>query len=72
MEIANACEAVQDGRIYIKLDNAPFLKESGTPDQYRAALARAHVGLAVAARIRDLCEVHASGRRAVRLIGLLL
>jgi len=41
VEIANACEAVQDGRIYIKLVNAPFLKEGGTPDQYRAALARA-------------------------------
>ena len=41
VEIANATEAVQDGRIYIELINAPFLKEGGTPDQYRAALARA-------------------------------
>jgi hypothetical protein len=34
-------EAVQDGRIFIELINAPFLKDGGTPDQYRAALARA-------------------------------
>jgi hypothetical protein len=41
VQIANASAAVQDGRIYIELINAPFLKEGGTPDQYRAALARA-------------------------------
>ena len=41
MQIANASEAVQDGRIYIELINGHFLKEGGTPDQYRAALARA-------------------------------
>ena len=41
VQIANASEAVQDGRIYIELINSPFLKEGGTPDQYRAALARA-------------------------------
>jgi hypothetical protein len=40
VQIANASEAVQDGRIYIELINIPFLKEGGTPDQYRAALAR--------------------------------
>ena len=41
VQIANASEAVQDGRIYIELINNPFLMEGGTPDQYRAALARA-------------------------------
>ena len=41
VEIANTVEAVQDGRVYIELINGPFLKEGGTPDQYRAALARA-------------------------------
>jgi hypothetical protein len=41
VEIANASEAVQDGRIFIELINGPFLKDGGTPDQYRAALARA-------------------------------
>ncbi len=41
VQIANVSEAVQDGRIYIELINNPFLKEGGTPDQFRAALARA-------------------------------
>jgi hypothetical protein len=41
IEIANSIEAVQDGRIYIELVNAAFLEAGGTPDQYRAALARA-------------------------------
>jgi hypothetical protein len=41
VEIANAVEAVHDGRIYIELINGPFLKEGGTPDQYGVALARA-------------------------------
>ena len=32
LEIANAVEAVQDGRIHIEKINAPFLfKEGGTP-----------------------------------------
>ena len=38
IEIANAVEAVQDGRIYIERVNGPFLEEGGTPDQFRAAL----------------------------------
>ena len=41
VEIANSVEAVRDGRIYIELINAFFLAEGGTPDQFRAALARA-------------------------------
>jgi hypothetical protein len=41
VEIANAVEAVQDGRIYIELVNGAFFEAGGTPDQYRAALARA-------------------------------
>jgi hypothetical protein len=41
VEIANAGDAVQDGRIFIELINRPFLDQGGTPDQYRAALARA-------------------------------
>ena len=41
VEIANAIETVQDGRIYIELVNGAFLEAGGTPDQYRAALARA-------------------------------
>ena len=39
LEIANAVEAVQDGRIYIELINAPFLfREHGTPTEYSAGL----------------------------------
>jgi hypothetical protein len=32
VEIPNAVEAVQDGRIYIERINTPFLEEDGTPD----------------------------------------
>ena len=39
LEIANATEAVQDGRIHIEKINGPFLfKEGGTPEEYGAAL----------------------------------
>jgi hypothetical protein len=39
VEIANTVEAVQDGRIYIELINAPFLYElKASPDEYLAAL----------------------------------
>ena len=41
VEIANAIEPAQDGRIYIELVNSGFLKGGGTPDQFRASLARA-------------------------------
>src|SRR5947207_15837321 len=38
-EIANATEAVQDGRIHIEKLNGPFLfKEGGTPAEYSAGL----------------------------------
>jgi len=39
VEIANSVEAVQDGRIYIELVNAPFLYEhKGSPAEYKAGL----------------------------------
>jgi hypothetical protein len=41
IDFANATEAAQDGRIYIELINAQFLKAGGTSDQFRAALNRA-------------------------------
>ena len=41
VEIANGIETIHDGRIYIELINGAFLEAGGTPDQYRAALARA-------------------------------
>jgi len=39
VEIANAIEPAQDGRIYIELVNGAFLKAGGTPDQFRAGIA---------------------------------
>ena len=42
LEIANAAEAVQDGRIHIEKINAPFLfREKGTPAEYQAGLSLA-------------------------------
>jgi hypothetical protein len=39
LEIANAAEDVQDGRIYIEKINAPFLfREHATPAEYKAGL----------------------------------
>jgi hypothetical protein len=39
LEIANATEAMQDGRIYIEKINGQFLfKEGGTPEEYSAGL----------------------------------
>jgi hypothetical protein len=39
VEIANAVEAVQDGRIYIELINGPFLYEhKASPAEYKAGL----------------------------------
>ena len=40
VEIANAIEAAQDGRVYIELINDRFLKDSGTADQFRSGIAR--------------------------------
>jgi hypothetical protein len=42
LEIANAAEAEQDGRIHIEKINAPFLfRERATPAEYSAGLAYA-------------------------------
>jgi len=40
LEIANAIEPAQDGRIYIELVNAAFLKPGGTAEQFRAGIQR--------------------------------
>jgi len=37
VEFANATEAGQDGRIYIEVINAQFLKAGGTSDPFRVA-----------------------------------
>ena len=44
VEIANATEAVQDGRIYIELVNAAFLNAGGSPAEYRAGMEQATAG----------------------------
>jgi len=41
IEIANATEAVQDGRLYVELVNAALLNAGGSPDQYRAGIEHA-------------------------------
>jgi hypothetical protein len=38
LEIANATEAVQDGRIHIEKLNGPFLFEGASPAEYKARL----------------------------------
>jgi hypothetical protein len=39
VEIANAVETIQDGRIYIELTNAPFLYEhKASPAEYKTGL----------------------------------
>ena len=40
IEIASTIEPVQNGRIYIELVNAPFLKAGGSASEYRAGLDR--------------------------------
>jgi hypothetical protein len=41
LEIANAVEAVQDGRIHIEKINEPFLRDGGCPAEYGVGLKRA-------------------------------
>lgn len=42
VELANAFEPIQDGRIYIEKINGPFLFQlKGTPAEYKAGLDRA-------------------------------
>jgi hypothetical protein len=38
VEIASTIEPVQNGRIYIELVNAPFLKAGGSGDEFRAGI----------------------------------
>ena len=40
VEIANTIEPAQEGRIYIELVNAAFLKAGGTAEQFRAGIQR--------------------------------
>ena len=46
IEIANAAEAVQDGRIHIEKINGPFLfREKGTPAEYKVRFTQAGADL---------------------------
>ena len=66
VEIATASQAVQDGRIYIERVAGPFLEAGGSPDQFRASLARAiTLGSLWRHESKDLCEVHPRRCRAV-------
>src|SRR6201996_7778669 len=69
LEIANSVEAVQDGRIHIELINGPMLFEhKATPAEYKAGLDLAIAPrLALAARERNLREVHPGWRGSVCL-----
>jgi hypothetical protein len=60
-------EAVQNGRIYIELINAQYLKAGGTPGNSEPHLIANRKGLARPARERHLREVHRRGRGAVCL-----
>lgn len=50
---ASVIERVQDGRIYIELVNAPFLKSGGSGEEFRASIALAME--------RGWLELHESG-----------
>jgi hypothetical protein len=69
VELANAFEPIQDGRIYIEKINGPFLfrpqrHAGGVQGRARSCDCQ---GLASAARERHLCPLHRGGRRIVRL-----
>ncbi len=53
VEIASGIEPVQEGRIYIELVNAPFLRMGGSGQEFRA-------GIALATE-RGWIELHESG-----------
>ena len=59
VEIANAVEAAQDGRIAIELINAPFLEAGGTPTEYRAGMA-----CAIASAVRSVDNEYQPAARA--------
>jgi hypothetical protein len=69
LEIANATDAVQGGRIYIEKINGQFLfKEGGTPEEYTAGLACAVTkGWLWKHEVRNVCEIHACRCRDVRV-----
>ena len=68
VEIANTIEPAQDGRIYIELVNAAFLKAGGTAEQFRAGIQRAvDKGWMVRHVSGTYVKFHGCGSGAVRL-----
>ena len=69
LEITNAVEAVQDGRIQIEKINAPFLfRERATPAEYRAGLELAiERGWLVMHESGTFVQLHPGRGRSVRL-----
>jgi hypothetical protein len=59
VEIASGIQPVHDGRIFIELINVPFLKQGGTGEEFRTAVALAQE--------RGWLELHESGTY-VRLV----
>jgi len=49
VELANTVETIMDGRVLIESINLPFLREGGSPAEYRAGLDRAIAKLGHAA-----------------------
>ena len=67
IEIANGVEAAQDGRIFIERVNEPFLAAGGWPGIPCLCRARRCARLDLAARERQLPEVHQQRRGVVCL-----
>jgi hypothetical protein len=68
LELANAVEPVQDGRIHIELINGPMLFEKATPAEYKAGLKLCiERGWLAPHESGHLREVHRGGRRPVRI-----
>ena len=53
LEIASTVETASEGRIYVELVNAAFLREGGNADDYRAGVERLNAD--------GLIDVHPSG-----------
>jgi hypothetical protein len=68
LEIANAIEAVQDGRIYIEIINGQFFSRQAARRRSTAQGSPAWLPSAgVETRVRNICKVHACRCRDVRV-----
>ena len=53
LEIASTIDASYDGRVYVEKVSMPFLREGGSPDEYRAGIDRL--------KADGLIDMHPSG-----------